>query len=176
MKLGADDLIAAGATRETFNGLPRADALPPRIHLVDLELTKYVGRTVETDLVVAGIDEAFHVPQKFVVTCPETECPAAPSVTIDLGTKRTLLNFIRMTDGQILGYMRALSGCAHGRTPKVLAMATITEILALPVANADLDGPPRDYREKIVALIRTLPHSNIRYRATGDVIAEPKRQ
>ena len=34
----------------------------------------------------------------------------------------------------------------------------------------------RDYREKVVALVGSLQHSNIRYRATGTVIPEPKRQ
>src|SRR5206468_10928192 len=34
----------------------------------------------------------------------------------------------------------------------------------------------RDYREKVIALVGTLANSNIRYRATGTVIAEPKRQ
>jgi hypothetical protein len=80
-----------------------------------------------------------------------------------------------MNSDQALGLMRRLAGCCeHRPRVKVTAWATITELLALPVALTD--GPARDYREKVIALVGSLENSNIRYRATGEVIAEPKRQ
>src|SRR5262249_45593758 len=66
------------------------------------------------------------------------------------------------------------AGCRHRPQVTELQYATVTELLALPVARPDDDR--RDYREKVIALIGSLENSNIRYRATGEVIAEPKRQ
>src|SRR5262249_16487290 len=95
---------------------------------------------------------------------------------VDLESGKDLLNFCRMSDSQLVGAMRALAGCQNKAKPEILARATITEILALPAASPDVDGEPRDYRDKVVYYAGSLPTSNIRYRATGEVIAEPKRQ
>ena len=80
-----------------------------------------------------------------------------------------------MTDDQARGYMRALTRHDKG-TPQVEAIQTITEILAVPVARTEGHHPLRDYREKVVAFLGSLPLSHVRYRATGEVIAEPRRQ
>jgi hypothetical protein len=56
---GADDIITEiGLTASEFKDLPRDEILPPLIHLVDLELTRWVTKTVRTDIVVAGVGES----------------------------------------------------------------------------------------------------------------------
>ncbi|MCZ6624413.1 MAG: hypothetical protein O7B35_09340, partial [Deltaproteobacteria bacterium] len=174
--VGADDFIEAkGATAEDLDGLPRGEILPPLIHLVDLERTEYVGRIVRTDIVIAGVGETFHVPRSWEAKCIKGNCPRCPT-TVDLKTRKDLLNFCRMSDDQTKGFMRAISGCKNKPTIREREMTTITEILALPVATPNVEGSTRDYREKIVYLVGSLSTSNIRYRAIGTVIAEPKRQ
>jgi hypothetical protein len=181
-KVGADDYATRpGATVQDFQDLPRTE-LPPLIHLVDIERTEYVGRTIQTDIVIAGVGETFHVPSAWTVDCSKSKkkstrsaCPVCPRM-VALGSNKALLNFCRMSDDQVRGTMRLLSGCRNRPTPIVTAMSTITEILAVPTASGGMESPGRDYREKVVALIGTMQNSNIRYRATGEVIAEPKRQ
>jgi hypothetical protein len=176
VKVGVDTYIeATGATAADLEGLPREDIVPPLIHLVDIERTEYVERLVQTDIVVAGVGETFHVPRAWEINCTTSGCTVCPK-KVDVGTGPTLLMFCRMTNDQALGLMRKLAGgCEHRPRAKVLQYATVTELLALPVARAD-DGAAHDYREKVVALVGSLGNSNIRYRATGEVIAEPKRQ
>jgi hypothetical protein len=173
-KVGADDLVATGATRSDVEALPREDIAPPRIHLVDLEQTQYVGRTVQTDVVIAGVGETFHVPGAWTVDCGEDDCEARD---VDLGSRHglALLEMCRMSRSQLIGFMRRTAGCEHPSAVKVTEYRTVTELLALPAANRS-DLTTRDYREKVVALVGSLSHSNIRYRATGQVVAEPKRQ
>jgi hypothetical protein len=181
-KVGADDYATRpGATAQDFQDLPRTE-LPPRIHLVDIERAEHIGRIVQTDIVIAGVGETFHVPSAWTVDCSKSKkkstrsaCPVCPRM-VSLGSNKALLNFCRMSDDQVSGTMRLLSGCRNRPTPIVTAMTTITEVLALPAASGGMEGPVRDYREKVVALIGTMQNSNIRYRATGEVIAEPKRQ
>jgi MCM P-loop domain len=174
-KVGADDFATAtGATAENFDNLPRAE-IGPTIHLVDLELTKHIGHIVQTDIVIAGVGETFHVPESWEVQCNNEECEVCPK-TINLKRRRELLTFCRMSDAQKMGFMRVLSGCSHKPKVKGKLMTTVTELLALPMASPTVEKPSRDYREKIIALLGSLPHSNIRYHATGLVIAEPTRQ
>ena len=154
-------------------GSPAKTFAPPLIHLVDLERTEYVGRIVRTDIVIAGVGETFHVPRAWAVECPEDDC--APR-SVELGQTATLplLSMCRMSHDQLIGFTRRLAGCSHRSHVKIRAWATVTELLALPAANVHVGA--RDYREKAVALVGSLQHSNIRYRATGIVIAEPKQQ
>src|SRR5262249_9886569 len=174
-KVGADDFATAtGATAEDFNNLPRAEILP-RIHLVDLELTKHIGHMVQTDIVIAGVGETFHVPESWKVQCNKDDCEVCPK-TISLKARREVLTFCRMSDAQKIGFMRVLSGCSHKPKVTVKVMATVTELLALPMALPTVEKSSRDYREKVIALLGSLPHTNIRYRATGLVIAEPRQQ
>src|SRR5262249_53096462 len=158
MTLGADDYIAnTGATAATLAALPREDILPPLIHLIDLEQTQYVGRTVRTDIVIAGGGATYHDPRGWTVACPETDCRPVP---VDLGARPTLalLQMCRMSKDQVTGFTRHRAGCPHRSDVTIRAWATVTELLALPAAN--LDAEARDYREKVVALVGTLPHSN----------------
>src|SRR5438105_4352830 len=95
-KIGADDFIVkARATRATLEGLPRAEIVPPRIHLVDLERTEHVGRLVQTDIVVAGVGETFHVPRTWEVDCKKSDCTVCPR-TVDLRARKELLHLCRM--------------------------------------------------------------------------------
>jgi hypothetical protein len=94
---------------------------------------------------------------------------------VALGQSVFLLGLCRMSHDQLTRLMRRLGGCSHRGRARVTGWATVTELLALPAATPDADEV-RDYREKIIAFIGTLGKSNIRYRATGQVIAEPKRQ
>jgi len=175
-KIGADDFIVAkGASRADLEALPRGEILPPLIPLVDIERSEYVGRLVQTDLVIAGIGETFHVPRAWKVDCREPDCQARQR-TIDLRERKELLQLCRMSDDQVRGFMRRFSGCKHRPAAKIITIATITELLAFPVASATVDKSMRDYREKIVVLLGAPLQSNIRYRATGEVIAEPRGQ
>jgi MCM P-loop domain len=174
-KIGADDWIRHGATAADLNGLARVDVLPPLIHLVDVESTRYVGRMVRADIVISGVGDTFHVPKKWRTRCGKADCEVCPA-EVDLKERRELLNFCRMSEEQTVGFMRRLSGCSNKPHPCIDEYATITELLAVPAASDAVDGLSRDYREKIIALVGQLSNSNIRYRATGRVIAEPKRQ
>jgi MCM P-loop domain len=176
-RVGLDDAIEQLRLRqEDLGALIRTEITPPQIHLVDLERTEYVGKTVQTDLLVAGVGETFHVPKAWQVLCDtgegENKCD---NPSVNLGSSAALLELCRMSRSQLIGFMRHAGRCPHRSVVKVTAHATVTELLALPAANA-IDATARDYREKIVALVGTLTNSNIRYRATGEVIAGPKRQ
>jgi hypothetical protein len=157
-RVGADDFVAAGAARPDVEGLPREDIAPPRIHLVDLEQTQYVGRIVQTDVVIAGVGETFHVPGAWTVDCGEAECEAR---AVDLGARPglALLEMCRMSRTQLVGFVRWMGGCAHRSVVKVTTHRTVTELLALPAAN-NSDHTTRDYREKVVALVGSLQHSS----------------
>jgi hypothetical protein len=175
-KIGADDfIVGTNASRSDLEGLPRAGILPPLIPLVDIERTEYVGRLVQTDLVIAGIGETFHVPRAWHVNCRKADCPGSQR-SIDLRERKELLRLCRMSDDQVRGFMRRVAGCKHRPVVRVTGMATITELLTFPVASPTVDESTRDYREKIVVLLGAPLQSNIRYRATGEVIAEPRGQ
>src|SRR5207247_4647887 len=104
-------------------------------------------------------------PRAWEVRCPEDDCNPSP---LKLGADTTaLLEMCRMSDAQLVGFMRHMSGCSHRSRPRIIEWQTITELLALPAASAD--AAARDYREKVIALVGTLANSNIRYRATGTV-------
>ena len=87
MKVGIDDLIAAGASSSDLDRLPRQEIAPPMIHLLDIEQTDLVGRTVQTDIVIAGVGETFHVPRRWHLKCGKGKCSVCP-VTVDLGTRK----------------------------------------------------------------------------------------
>ena len=111
-KVGADDLVSAGANREAFEALPREDITPPLIHLVDIEQTQYVGRTVQTDIVIAGVGETFHVPRSMGRRVRETgvqAAPCRPRRRIRAGPAE----MCGMSHDQLTGFMRRLAGCAH---------------------------------------------------------------
>jgi hypothetical protein len=138
-KIGADDfIVGTDASRADLEGLPRADILPPLIPLVDIERTEYVGRLVQTDLVIAGIGETFHVPRAWTVNCRKADCPACQR-TVDLHERKELLQLCRMSDDQVRGFMRRVAGCKHRPSVRVITMATITELLTFPVASPTVD-------------------------------------
>lgn len=153
--------------------------LPTPIHLIDLEKSDLIGKTVCTDIVVAGIGEVFHVPLKCKVDCSHQDkkepCPVCPK-EVSLDVDRNLLDFCRMSDDQKKGKLRALSGCRNKAHVKVLEYTTITELVAIPKADIAIDIQKGDYRDKVIYYNGTLKSSNIPYLATGKVIAEPKKQ
>jgi hypothetical protein len=173
--VGADDFLRdPGAPAANVERLPRVDITPPLIYLLDIEQTQYIGRTVQTDIVIAGVGETFHVPRAWAVECANSECKPRPVDLLAAGFARVLLSMCRMSHDQLTGFMRRLASCTHRSRVNIPAWATVTEVLALPAANVDIEV--RDYREKVVALVGSLQHSNIRYRATGTVIPEPRHQ
>jgi hypothetical protein len=167
-------IVATGAGAAELEALPRQERVPPLIHLVDIDRTEHVGHMVQTDIVIAGVGETFHVPRAWKTNCTSNGCTVCPK-EVDIGTGTLLLAFCRISKDQATGLMRRLAGgCEHRPSVTVTGWATITELLALPVARPD--DSAHDYREKVIALVGPLQNSNIRYRATGEVIAEPKRQ
>lgn len=149
------------------------------IHLIDLERTSFVGCLVSTDIIIGGIGEVFHVPKEWKIDCgsrsndtpPCTVCPT--TVQLNTHNSRSFLDFCRMSDSQKIGKMRTLSGCERKGKVDVTEHTTITELLALPIADNKLK---QDYRDKIIYFIGNLKSTNQRYRAAGYVIAEPKKQ
>jgi hypothetical protein len=154
-----------------------AEAAPRRIHLLEIDQTEHIGHVVQTELVIAGVGETFHVPCQWTVKpCAVHVCEFAGR-KVDMSGQKALLNFCRMTDDQKHGFMRAsASACRHRPALTTMASATITEILVVPAASADLDPLQADYREKVVFILGPLMASHVRYRATGEVIAEPRQQ
>jgi hypothetical protein len=175
MTVGVDTyIVATGAGAAELEGRPREEIVPPLIHLVDIERTEHVGHQVQTDIVVAGVGETFHVPRAWEANCTTRGCTVCPK-KVKVGAGTALLAFCRITEDQRTGLMRKLAGgCEHRPRVKITEWATITELLALPVARPD--DAAHDYREKVIALVGSLENSNIKYRAAGEVIAEPKRQ
>jgi hypothetical protein len=152
---------------------------PIPIHLIDLEKSDLIGKTVCTDIVIAGIGEVFHVPIKYSVDCGhyggKNPCPACPTEG-SLNISRTLIDFCRMSDDQKKGKLRDFAGCKKRGRVKILEHTTITELVAIPRADIATAIKKGDYRDKIIYYNGTLESSNLPYRATGKVIAEPKKQ
>src|SRR5262249_44063533 len=138
MKVGVDSyIVASGASAADLNARSRDAIMPPLIHLVNIERTEHAGHLVQTDIVVAGVGATFHVPRIWEADCKTSGCTVCPK-KVDVGTGKALLTFCRMSNDQALGLMRRLAGgCEHRPRVEVMQHATVTELLALPVARPD---------------------------------------
>jgi len=165
---------------QTLEVLEEPETKP--IHLIDLEKSSLIGERVSTEMVVGGVGQVFHIPIHYEVDCghgddkdEKKRCSVCPK-EVTLQPDRVLIDLCRMSDDQVIGKLRSLSGCENKPKVKILNRNTITELLAIPKADPSSNAQQRDYRDKIVYFNGSLPSSNALYKAIGKIIAEPKKQ
>lgn len=170
---------------------------PLHIHLMDTDEAKFSDKKVAIDLMICAKGETFHVPKKFTARCEKacknTMCPInhrTRRITIPENSK-DLIDFTRFNDRKILHRLRTLSPCEEDTASRIqiniVERVTVQEILVIPMVSRiearsedgkeiDTDEMGREYRDKKVFALTSLPKTNQYFRAIGWVKSSPKTQ
>lgn len=163
------------------------------IHLIDIEKSENAGRTISTDIMVAGIGETYIVPKRYTVSCSGKDCEHASSCkylnnTHEINIPSTndeLIAFTKQTDYQRFAAMKNFAGLEKGCSVNINIQEHISVQVYIAVPKVDLvqydpktqiikDEKGRDYREKIIYHAGTIDQTNTYYRAIGKVLPNPK--
>ena len=167
------------------------------IHLTDTDDAKYSDKKVKVDMMICAKGETFHVPQVFSARCDKecknNKCPINKRTRKFFipSNSKDLINFTWFSDSRILGRLRELSPCEEQTRKrihiKVLRRVTVQEIMVIPKATriqtkakdgkkTVIDELGREYRDKRIYALASLPKTNKYFRGYGWVKSSPKSQ
>ena len=173
---------------------------PIKVHLMDIEKAEYAGKFVETEVLISGKGETYHLPQLSTIVCsrpnPEKcgrlgQCQTGGKACTKIipPDSPKLIKFTRLTDDQIVGSVRkdAALGCREADVT-ITQRQTVQELLVVPKAKRirvvkdsrggkiDVDETGREYRDKLVFYVGNIQSNNPHFKAQGYVLPNPKNQ
>lgn len=173
---------------------------PIKVHLMDIEKAECSEKFVETEVLISGVGETYHLPSLCAIVCshsnPEecqrrNQCPTegiSYVKTIPSNSPK-LIEFTRLTNDQIAGSVRrdVTLGCKKAEVT-ITERQTVQELLVVPKAKrvrtikdgrgrkTDIDETGREYRDKLVFNVGNIQNTSPHFKARGYVLPNPKNQ
>jgi len=172
---------------------------PTPIYLMDIDKVEYADKKITTEVMVCAKDEVYHVPKVFEAECRNKKCDVSSKcpyyrhmrrVHIPYNSKE-LIDFTRLPDSKIGYVLRGIVPCEYGDrgriNTKIVEKTIVQDLLVIPkvttlktVKEDDkelvVDELGREYKDKQVFSLESLPKTNEYFKVTGWVKSNPKNQ